>query len=423
MKKLIIIPVAIFLIMLLVPTLFYYRGSYHPPTTKLPYFEEITGEAPTATEFSETYGEREGIVLLDLSHLNQFERHELHLLTLRILSRGYSFEYLEEAGELEEKLRFADAFAIALPGEKFSEIEIRTIKRFVAKGGKLLLIADPTRPSQINSVATEFGLIFEPDFLYNMHQYEGNFRNIFLSEFDYNNELTKNLERIVFYCAGSISSEDKGIVFTNENTLSSIMGAKGRLSPVALTVNSRVVALSDLSFMTPPFNTVVDNNRFISNIADWLTESERIFILSDFPHFFEDTVDITYADASLLKLGLELKNFLIRAGKQVELEEYEDRISKETVFLGLFADAAKVEGYLRGGKISINDTVRIEGVGELAQSGTSLFYLDGSNGRHVLIILSENKDALGQAIQMLKSGGFRDWLVGDTLAIHCAPGT
>ena len=129
MKKLIIIPVAIFLIMLLVPTLFYYRGSYHPPTTKLPYFEEITGEAPTATEFSETYGEREGIVLLDLSHLNQFERHELHLLTLRILSRGYSFEYLEEAGELEEKLRFADAFAIALPGEKFSEIEIRTIKR------------------------------------------------------------------------------------------------------------------------------------------------------------------------------------------------------------------------------------------------------------------------------------------------------
>jgi hypothetical protein len=426
MKRLIIIAIAVFLITLLVLNLFYYRGRYRPPATEPPHFEEVTTEVPTTTESSETYKERKGTVLLDLAHLNQFKLEELHSLARRILSRGYSLEYLEEPGDseeadaLEEKLRRADAFAIVLPQQGFSEIEIRAVKRFVAKGGKLLLIADPTRTSQINSVATEFGLIFEPDFLYNMRQNEGNFGHIFLSEFG-PNELTEKLEKLVFYYTGSISSEDRGIVFTDENTMSSIIESKDRLSPVALTGDSKVLAIADLTFMTPPSNTVVDNNQFISNIVDWLTDSERTFVLADFPHFFGEVIEITYADASLLKPGLELKDLLTSEGKAVEIREYEDTALEETVFLGLFDDAEKVDGYLKSGNISINSEVHIGGIGEIPQEDTWILYLAESNSSHVLIILSEKEEVLGEAIQMLESGEFREWLASDALAVYSLP--
>ena len=50
------------------------------------------------------------------------------------------------------------------------------------------------------------------------------------------------------------------------------------LSPIAQASEYRVLAVYDLTFMTEPYNGILDNNQFISNIADWLaspTEEEE----------------------------------------------------------------------------------------------------------------------------------------------------
>ena len=57
------------------------------------------------------------------------------------------------------------------------------MERFVDKGGKLLLVSDPTRPNQINVLAKKFGLEFRPDYLYNTVEYDQNFRHIFVRDF------------------------------------------------------------------------------------------------------------------------------------------------------------------------------------------------------------------------------------------------
>ena len=54
----------------------------------------------------------------------------------------------------------------------------------------------------------------------------------------------------------------------------------------------RVLAVADLTFMIPPRNSLSDNDRLISNIADFLTTGERTFALADYPHFFGDEIDI-----------------------------------------------------------------------------------------------------------------------------------
>ncbi len=38
---------------------------------------------------------------------------------------------------------------------------------------------------------------------------------------------------------------------------------------------SKVLAIYDLTFMTEPYNGILDNNQLIANIADWLASPGR----------------------------------------------------------------------------------------------------------------------------------------------------
>ncbi len=112
--------------------------------------------------------------------------------------------------------------AVILPNAPFSREEANLVEQFVLrKGGKLLLIADPTRRNEINSLAERFGIAFQPDYLYNTVDYELNFQNIFIRHFQAD-EITRELEQIALYTAGSIKSATPGLGFTDGNTRSSM---------------------------------------------------------------------------------------------------------------------------------------------------------------------------------------------------------
>jgi hypothetical protein len=302
------------LVVLLGRGFFFYSGFYSPPPSEMPSYEHIAVPPAPSVEFIDSISDNiSQTVLIDLAHDNNFDVEELNVLMLRLVSRGLAVKFfgaegdleeellgeeepeeadqdedalneeeedgeeenLEEAEEgeegedLEEELMVANALIVVAPQEEFSSEEKETINEFVENGGKLLLIADPTRHSRINSLSLDFGLIFEPDYLYNMKENEINYRNIFVTEFE-ENEITKSLEKIVLYTTGSISSADGGIAFVDQNTFSSLVETRKKLSPIALAEESKVLAISDLTFMTEPYNGILDNNKLIANIADWL---------------------------------------------------------------------------------------------------------------------------------------------------------
>ncbi len=417
------------------PWFYFYEGEYAPSPVTKPGYEDITATpTPQPSKFTDVYQVGEGMVVVDLAHDNNFTLAELNPLRLRIVSRGYTIEYLkketnEEAKgsvskKLEEKLRLADALVVILPVASYSEEEVQLVREFVDKGGKLLLIADPTRPSNVNGLSTEFGLVFDSGYLYNLTENEGNFRHIFIYQFG-NDDLTKSLAKIVFYTAGYISPATYGIGFTDNNTFASVAEVKGRFSPIALGSNSRVLAISDLTFMIEPHNMVYDNNQFISNIADWLAESERIYLLSDFPHFISDDVDIAYTDPSVLDMATRLKVLLTDMGKEAEISQREAPItlSRDTIFLGLFKETEAVKSYLDGANISIDTTekelitIEIGDMGKVYKEGTSLIYLSGEASKRLLLILADTENMLKETVDLLKNGKFRQWLVTDRLAI------
>jgi len=269
-KRIAILLVAILLV-LLGRGLFYYRGFYIAPPSEMPSYEYIVAPLEPSTEYSDVYERGEGTVLLDLAHDNAFDVEELNVLTRRLISRGLTIELLSTENDLEEELSEANAFIIVCPQEKFSKEERETINAFVNNGGKLLLIADPTRPRRINSISLKFDLIFEPDYLYNLEENDANFRNIFITEFE-ESEVTQGLEKIALYTAGSITSANitGSIAFVDQNTFSSLIETRKELSPMALASESKVLAVYDLTFITEPYNGILDNNKLISNIANWL---------------------------------------------------------------------------------------------------------------------------------------------------------
>ncbi|MCE2404681.1 MAG: hypothetical protein J4F43_05945 [Dehalococcoidia bacterium] len=408
----------------------YYRGGYDEPAPgQIPY-HQITSPSVASGGFvdSPTAQVRRGLLLVDALHRNAFSENELVTLSTRVANRGYdvefigAFDYFERDGrlpQLEEKLRRADSLAVIVPQAPYSDAEAALVERFVRKGGKLLLVSDPTRQEHINTLAERFGLSFQPDYLYNMKEYDLNFQNIIIREFQ-PHELTSGVDAITLYTAGSIRSSGPGLAFPDSNTRSSLVDTTEGLHPIAWGDRRNVLAIADFTFLIPPHNSLLDNDRLVSNIADYLTSSEREYELADFPHFYEvgpeAGLDILLGEASLWDIGVEMKNGLAAYGMSARIRGTED-LSRDTVFLGLYDDALPMSRYLQAAGVRIDDTLGTPFAPDLDLEGTSVTVLDQNQDRHVLVVLADTSETLAGAAARLLVGEFRGDLVSDFVGV------
>jgi hypothetical protein len=369
LKKLFFVILALILLVLpLVGRWFYfYEGRYQPGAVARPDLSQIQ---PSVVE-PRPYVEREtpissGTALLDLAHANRVRMAELNVLQARLASRGQRLEPLTEATDLAGKLHYAQSLVIISPGQDWSPEEIQQVVSFVDKGGRLLLVTDPSRyealydewdqyvgldhdAPHINDLAARFGLTFQTDYLYNTTENAGNFRNIKLSDFA-SDPLTQGLEELVFFATHSIRSEEPGLIVTGGETRSSAGEVERDLTVGLLAADGAVLALGDLTFLTEPQNAVSDNDHFIANIAGFLAAAQRQYELADFPFYFEDEVDLVYAgepllDSSLLKGSSTLQNLFEQAGKVLTVRAAEDD-AHDTLIVGLYEQASDVEPLL-----------------------------------------------------------------------------
>lgn len=247
-------------------------GGFYAPEPPEPYrLENLTfpvyEPAPYEDTFNVTSG---GVALLDMAHKNSFNLEEISLLLTRVAARNYTVKYLLDKNEMNKSLESAGTFIVISPSEEYKEKELDLVDEFVKSNGTLLLIDDPSRSSKINILSLRFGIVFNRDYLYNIFKNDGNYRYVIFEEFGESN-VSKGLEKVALYVTESISGDVNEIFISDENTTSSYGGRA--LSPVV--EKDRVLAIGDLTFLTPRYNSIYDNNRFISNIADYVTSSQR----------------------------------------------------------------------------------------------------------------------------------------------------
>ena len=400
------------------------EGDYDPPPAIRAPVEDIVLDTIRVSGFEESPAQRPGVMAVDAAHLNDFSESELAVLFSRVSDRGYTVEMVGEAGFisgetrkelLRDALRRAHSLVIVLPGLPYSDEETHMVQQFAEKGGRVMLLADPTRRSEINGIAKKFGLTFQEGFLYNVSEHDLNYRNVFLRDFA-DDPLTAGLEELVLYTAGSIDAGDP-VITTDPNTYSSMVERTSPFSPVVKAADGGVLALADLTFFTSPRNTMVDNARFIANVADFLTTGERTFTAADFPHYFGESVDIIVSRSSILDAGTELKVFLESAEIDSTLRGSEDLLS-DTVLLGLYEDASIASRYLNQAGVGISDVIRTPVTPDILASGTGLMVLSQDDrGRRVLVLLADSDITLFSLVIGLETGGFRTGLSGDDIAV------
>lgn len=473
MKKLAFVLIAALLLLLPLAArwLYYYdpaAGSQRPAVAR-PDLSQVVEPALAPQAFEDEPGPgTPGIVLVDLAHDNRVRMAELGVLQARLAARGQSLEPLADAAELGNGLRHARALIVASPGAAWEAGEIEQVARFVEKGGRLLLVTDPSRydvlydewgafsaldpdVAHINDLAARFGLVFQGDYLYNTLENEGNYRHIRLTGFA-SHPLTEGLEQVVLLGTHSIASPAEALVWTGGETRSSSSERTGRLTVAALAAGGQVLGLGDLSFLLEPYNTLYDNDRFIANIADLLAGAERRYELEDFPFFFEDEVDLVYAGEPLLNADLvaaasDLQDLLGEQGLSPALRAGEDP-DRDTVLLGLFEDADEAEPYLSALGVTLTisptgeaagddeqaatadddeetapavDRIAIDGLGEVPARGSALLALQEEGDRQVLLVLAGGEESLGRVVERLATGDLEGCLFGEDGALALCP--
>lgn len=376
LKKALFILLAIVLLVtpLVIRWFYHYEGRYQPADVSPPDLTQIKAPALEALPFTEgEIAAASGTVLVDLAHDNRLDMAELNVLQARLAARGQRLEPVPEAGDLARQLRYAQALMIVSPGKDWAAEEIKQVQDFVAKGGRLLLITDPSRfepiydewggfigldhdAPHVNDLATRFGLVFQTDYLYNTFDNEGNFRNIKLTDFG-DDALTRGIDQIVFNATHSIVSEEPALIAASGETRSSASERAGDLTVGLLAAGGGVLALGDLTFMTEPYSAVYDNDLFVANIADFLSGVQRQYDLADFPFFFGDQVDLVYTGDPLLSSGLlqggsGLQDLFARQDKELTVRATEDD-ERDTLFLGLYGQAEEVEPYLSAAQVTL----------------------------------------------------------------------
>lgn len=447
--------------------MWFYRGRYTPPTVGEIDDSQMEVPLPAYRPIVEEVVQKAGRVLIDLGHANNLEVDDLTPLRDRLIARGANMQtYDGLIVSLESRLRGAVALIVAAPTLSFTPLEVTAVVDFVKDGGRVLLIADPTRPvavaeeqgtldltevffpdsaiPAVNSVASPLGVVYFDDYIYNLVDNEGNYRNVKLAIENGDHPLAEELETVVFFAAHSLRSDGVTLFQGDENTFSSLRTGEGGLTAAALSANGGVLALGDLTVLTAPYHTVQDNDQFLSNVADWLMSAERVWDLRDFPYLFRRPVDLVQVsgdslDPRLIARTDPLADVLSLADLTLELRDTAEA-GHDAILLGTFDDVELVQEYLDDAGVTITlaeeeatpvagvgeeeeprDTIEVQGLGTVPIAGTTLFVVRRSPERVVVIALAENGDAAMDALDQLAGAAFSPCVESDGVMV-CSTG-
>ncbi len=339
--------VAAALVALLARVLWFYPAPWRYSAPEVP---EST--FPSAAVLSDEYDAAANLevenllVLVDTGHSNEFNEAEMSVPLGRFTTNGADVEFVGSGFDLIQGLHQAHALIIFAPSSEFAADEIKAIQEFVDKGGRVIIFGEPTRQRNVeglNSLANVFGVTYLNDYIYNMVENDGGFRNVIFTEFAGDVPVTDGVNEVVFQTAYSLRAvQDQAIILGDDNTFSSSSEKPGGVIAAAMAGEGRVLFMPDLTFLTSPYNTFVDNDVLLDNIVAFALTGERAYDLADFPYFFNTDVQVVYAEPTTLNNTLDdainLRTALTDSGLTANLAEEMDEGSG-LVYLALYENA------------------------------------------------------------------------------------
>ena len=422
-RKITLIALAAFVLPLLLRLIWFFPGFYPLHAIATPDYANLKlPEAPVSTPESNQVKQVGGVVVIDNAHSNQFQPDEIQTLVDALGQRGARVELNTDSSKLESQLKYASAYLIFSPYYKYTPSEVQIIQDFIGRGGRMAVFTDPTRglviydplgnpidsipdTTEVNPLLEPFGITINGDYLYNLDENEGNFRNVYFESFG-KSDLTWGLKKVVLYGAHSLETDSGlALVSGNDKTFSSETDATPNNDPkqgwaaAALDKTGNVLAVGDFTFLTPPYNTVGDNAVFISNIADFLLGGTLKYSLADFPYLFTGTsVDILPTSniemtANLISAISKFQSSYQAINTQINIVQ-DSSSSQNLIVLGTFAQADDLDKFVKPFNVTLNDAndyIQLPGFGQLGKTGNAILLFSSGNNGNTLVLLADTE--------------------------------
>ncbi len=329
-------------------------AAYTPPAVATPALAVTPIPTATPIQIAAAAGLPDaqlarGPVVVDLAHFSLIERAKFQPLTSALAEYSLDLrfwlptvdtsnikgiaDFPDQSADLSKQLSDASGLVVISPFFLYTPAEIAVVERFMADGGRLLIISDPDvesdSASDTNQLASVFNVVFNDDYLYDTVKNDENFTYFFQGEFD---DQAADLagSRIAFYGGRSIGGAVEPQVRSAATTLSSVRNGLTSFNTVVLGgspatgSSGHVLAMSDFDVLTDPYVTRYDNRRMLQFVTDFLAGAARENNIADFPSFLGKEVALAIDNsrpvgALALAKAAELQRVLEASGRQMTL--------------------------------------------------------------------------------------------------------
>ena len=236
-------------------------------------------------EIDRSTGEGEGIVVVDATHSNRFDRSDVAPLARALASLGYGIRIHDGGQNLHQALSDANAFVVVDPAREFESNEYATVRAFTERGGRLLLVGEPNRmqrlehvsgeafavqESALTTLAAAYDMSLGTAYLYNLETNGGNYKHV-LAEPTPESGLA--FDRVTTFTAAPVSASG-GTVLLRATEHTHVAGLDGtERYPVAVR-DGNVLLLGDSSILRTGRHTVGDNEQFVAYVAEFLADGD-----------------------------------------------------------------------------------------------------------------------------------------------------
>lgn len=258
----------------------------------------IVASEPQPTGNPSVDVEEEKVVLVDAAHSNQYSREDIEPLVGALVADGHEIRFLEPPRQrppgatLNGTLADADALVVVAPSQRYTADEVRSLSDFARRGGRVLVLAEPTTTqistgggglfgfssqeitTEVTPLSSAFDIAVGTGYLFNMHENDNNFRNVF-AEPTASNNLTDGVDRITVQQATPLTAGQNATVLARATERTQLSTTRAGARYPVLVRNGNVTAVGDASIITPATVSRADNEVLLSNLAEYLLTGNK----------------------------------------------------------------------------------------------------------------------------------------------------
>jgi len=269
--------------------------QYQPSNLQLETIEEsgsIAVERPAGTK----------TVAFDLTHRNSITREDLTPLVSALVDAGHEVRFVGEgtgaragtASDFERTLQDADAYVVAAPSTPFTPEQVDAVEEYADGDGRVLVLEDKPSTgaaissiagvavsttggaveSQADNLASRFGVAFGTSYLYDMTTDKGNFKAVTASPAT-GNELLDGVEEVVLREPVPVRTGGGADALVTTVPSAALESTRESGEYTVLARNDNVVAVGDVSFLTPDSYREADNEILVGNLATFLVSGDK----------------------------------------------------------------------------------------------------------------------------------------------------